>query len=403
VLRVALTGVTGLLGRNLLMEIVKRNIRQLDGLEIVLLGRSSVGRTLQQRVAEIMESDGADYLDIKPDQTCLIREFFERNVRYLRFSLQDGGLGISPDDWQVLRSSPIDYFIHSAASTDMRQSAATHTEAVNFTGMKELIRLVDTLNVRDLSYISTAYVGRSDCGLISPDSMHADGLERNPYELSKRNSEMLFRTWARDSSIRCRVFRPSTICGRLVEQPHGSTCKYDVFYGWAAFFLREKMRRVGTRDDPFSCWETLDARVRYSGESGLNIIPADFAAKLIWSISTSDIADMSFHIANETNTPHALYIPLMLEELRVRGVKQVNVLPDVQNPLERRYYRTVGAAFTPYITDAECRFDLSNFMPLLRPSITRFPEVDMRAFRTLMRYAVEDGLGVVNRRIGASG
>jgi nucleoside-diphosphate-sugar epimerase len=38
-MRVALTGATGFLGRNLLFEIVKRNLQALDRLQVVVLGR----------------------------------------------------------------------------------------------------------------------------------------------------------------------------------------------------------------------------------------------------------------------------------------------------------------------------------------------------------------------------
>jgi hypothetical protein len=60
--RVALTGATGLLGRNLLFEFIKEYADDPTNLHFVLLGRGESRTSLRQRVEEILLTDGAAYL-----------------------------------------------------------------------------------------------------------------------------------------------------------------------------------------------------------------------------------------------------------------------------------------------------------------------------------------------------
>ena len=45
-----MTGATSLLGRNLLFEIIKQNINDLDKLEIIVLGKEKNGKNLSRRI-----------------------------------------------------------------------------------------------------------------------------------------------------------------------------------------------------------------------------------------------------------------------------------------------------------------------------------------------------------------
>ena len=49
-MRIAMTGATSLLGRNLLFEIIKQNINDLDKLEIIVLGKEKNGKNLSRRI-----------------------------------------------------------------------------------------------------------------------------------------------------------------------------------------------------------------------------------------------------------------------------------------------------------------------------------------------------------------
>ena len=60
-MRVAVTGATGVLGRNLLFELIKRHRGDLDSLEVLVLGRSRGGRDVRRRAEDAVLSDGLPY------------------------------------------------------------------------------------------------------------------------------------------------------------------------------------------------------------------------------------------------------------------------------------------------------------------------------------------------------
>ena len=74
-MKIAITGVTGLVGRNLLFEIIKQNMNALEDLEIFVFGRGSGDVTLQERVEEIIKQDGVLYLGIDKSKTGRIKEY----------------------------------------------------------------------------------------------------------------------------------------------------------------------------------------------------------------------------------------------------------------------------------------------------------------------------------------
>lgn len=63
--RIAMTGATSLLGRNLLFEIFKENIHDLDRLELILLGRAKESQTLRDRVREMVQRISSSPIYVK--------------------------------------------------------------------------------------------------------------------------------------------------------------------------------------------------------------------------------------------------------------------------------------------------------------------------------------------------
>lgn len=93
-MRVALTGATGFLGRNLLFEIVKRNLHALDRLQVVVLGRRRRGHSLKDRVRDILLTDGSRYIGLSEERDTVLREFCERSVDCIEMDLELDGLGL---------------------------------------------------------------------------------------------------------------------------------------------------------------------------------------------------------------------------------------------------------------------------------------------------------------------
>ena len=93
-MRIAITGATGLLGRNLLFEILKNNLRNLDNLQIFILGRSHEGCSLNQRLSDIILNDGLEYIaSSKASHNQLLSA-----ITAIPFDLTLNNLGISGND-----------------------------------------------------------------------------------------------------------------------------------------------------------------------------------------------------------------------------------------------------------------------------------------------------------------
>src|SRR4030042_1842254 len=106
-MRVVLTGATGFLGRNLLFEIVKRNLHALERLEVVALGRNRCGRSLQERMRDIFFRDGSAYIGLTEARGGPLRGFWENNVRCIEMDLEQENLGLTDRALQSLRAGPI--------------------------------------------------------------------------------------------------------------------------------------------------------------------------------------------------------------------------------------------------------------------------------------------------------
>jgi nucleoside-diphosphate-sugar epimerase len=386
--RIAITGASGLLGRNLLFEIAMRHLASGEEIEILLLGRGKGPQGFRARMREIMRHDGALYCGLT-DPSPLIG-FCDSNVRCIEMDLATQGLGLSADALGTLRAEPIAHFFHAAAVTDLRDRPAgvEYLRRTNVTGTRQLLDLTVSLSIAEFVYVGSAYACGRTGGLIAPDYVPSpDTPFRNPYEETKLDAELAVRHFAKQSAMRCRCFRPSIICGRLIEPPLGRIDKFDVFYGFAAFFLHAKMRACKALNDVYAVPIEMPVRVLCSEHGGLNIVPADFVAKAMYDICLHDLQGEGFHLVNAGETPHRVYIPLMANTVNVHGLKYVSEMPRNLSRLEAIFYKVFGTIFEPYTMAEPMLFDTSNVDGFLRDRGLVCPPVDAIRFMQLMDYA----------------
>jgi nucleoside-diphosphate-sugar epimerase len=395
-MRIILTGATGLLGRNLLFEILKQNLNRLEDLEIFVLGRPQKEAPLEERLDNIIANDGYDYIGIGPKSSVEVRKKIDKSINPIAFDLTHDDLGISPDDFEKLKEKKIDHFFHVAALTDFRAGSAIEDklEEVNVKGTQRVLSLISKLKVDQLIYISSAYACGSKTGVVEPDYVNINEQFRNPYEKSKLKAEILVRDFAKKNKLNFKVFRPSTICGRLIEKPIGCINKFDVFYAWGSFFLRIKYKHLQSLDNIYDIKYQLPIRIHFNPNSGLNIIPVDFAAKVLYQTSTNNWPGNSYYLANVGETPHKLYVKMILDALGMEGYSFVANEPTDKNEIEKFYYKTVGKIFTPYAVSKPIMFDVSNLKYNLRKINLVCPEVNEKALTKLVDFAKKKFFGL---------
>ena len=398
--RFVLTGATGLLGSNLLFEIIKQHLNDLDAVEIIILGRGKDDLDIEQRIRDLILKEGVSYLNTSAETVRKKEGLFEKTLRCMHLDLDQGDLGLTPTDYDYLKSEKIDIVFHVAALTDFRstEAAVTSLRRTNVRGTEQVLKLVSGLNIGQFCYVGSAYSCGKKEGSINPDFINLKQDFRNPYEATKLEAEMMVRIFSKETGVPCKYFRASTICGRLIENEIGEITKFDVFYAWAAFFLRAKLKQVkeleGIYDQPMS----MEVRILYNVSSGLNMVPADYAAKVMYLVATRQDDGGSYHLVNEKETLHGEYIPLMYETLNIQGLTHVDRVPEKTNKLEGLYYKTVGKIYTPYITSEPMLFNVDNIKQTLNEADLSCPEVDMKNFRTLMAYARKKNFGIQSSR-----
>lgn len=387
----AITGATGFLGRNLVLEIIKQNYLDLSNVDIFIIGRSSGIDSLEARMKQILEEEMIDYIgDQILDRDTLLNDVMA-SMKFI--SIISDGFEISHDDYKMLSCGTIDFFYHIAASTDLRHGAkvTTELEKINVDGTRAVLDLVDKLNVKEFCYVGTAYECGKTYGKIAPDYVNLNQSFRSPYKLSKLKAEILVRSFEK-KGMRFRYFRPSVTCGRLIENIIGATPKFDVFYSWAVFFIKYKQSKM--IGDFINTPINLDMRFYYSPSGGLNIVPVDLAAKIMYHSCILNDNNDSYHLANKTETPHSMYTSIMLESINVMGIKGVEYMPDNLNHLELLYYKSVGKILTPYVDQDPILFDVRSSESVCRKANIFWPEINEDSFRNLMKYAKNKAFGI---------
>lgn len=381
---IAITGITGLLGRNLAFELLHRYRDELHKLRIIALGRGQRGMPLSARIAAMLQTDGAHYLGTRE-----LQPFIDR-IQCVDFELGD-------DTAVQLPRGPVDYFFHLAASVDFRNTPKVieNLHRHNVEGSRRAIELSRQLQAATFVYVGTAYVSGYTTGLIAPDHLRLDQPFKNPYERSKLEGELLAReAFGSNSDTTLKIFRPSTICGRLLRPQPGQTPKFDVFYAWLAFFLRLKARAMGGRidyDQPLP----IDIRVQCHAQGTLNIIPADYAAQAMLEASLAPGGDQSYHLAAPVGANNRWVGANALQFLNIFIPPFVDTLPGQLNDLERLYYKkSVGLVYTPYLALEDVRFDLASLQRALPANFPACPPIDLPNLHTLLNYAKKYDFGL---------
>jgi len=394
--RIAITGATGLLGRNLLFEVIKQNLANLDDLQIFILGRDKESVDIQQRVEEIILNDGIQYLSLDKKKSEDIKKYIKTNIKCIDADLDDNKLGMKAEGVKLLKSAPMDFIFHVAALTDFRDTprVVEALKRTNVQGTQQILQLASTLKVGEFVYVGSAYSCGKVWGDIKPDYTNPNREFRNPYEETKAEAEILVRNFAQKTGVRCRYFRPSTICGRLMEPPLGSINKFDVFYAWGAFFFRLKLKKLKNWTNKYKDSFMLDARICYNLKSGLNIAPADYMAKVIYQTCIQNSPAENYYLVNNQEAPHGLYLEYMLREFNVKGAKVVDKIPENMNETEKFYYKTVGKIFTPYINSEPMLFNTENLKDVLRKAKLKCPQIDEKNLSILVEYAKKYDFGL---------
>lgn len=338
-MNIILTGVSGTLGSQVLLELFKKK----DIEKIFLLIRDKKNLLAHQRFERIITSISFKFsvLDI---------EEIKRKTKVL--NSKDF---FNPKNY--LSSSDSNYFIHSAGfvnlTTDPSQKEAIFEENFHFSK-----RIFETFNsfIKKFTYISTAF-SIGDIGGLIKNNYH-DTITpnyRNAYEASKHKTEQYLIEASDKKKVKIQILRPSVIGGNVEENPNHYISKYMVYYLIGKFFHKNPLLENNT------------IRLSVNFKTGLNIIPVDYVAKVISKVLFKEVQQLNIVHRKSTNLVSGLK-----RIIKTIGYEHFSFLDnqltsdiDNKNKLEEFYYQSIGEHLSPYTLSAPYEFDTKELEEIL--------------------------------------
>jgi len=370
---VFLTGATGLVGQYLLRDLLVRDT------PVAVLVRRQGGESARERVEGILAFWEAELGRRLPRPDCL-----EGNIT------QDGlGLDAAARRWVAVRRPRV---LHGAASlTFFGKDRTRDPWRSNLTGTAHLLDFCRTLGLRELHYVSTAYVCGKRTGLIREADLDCGQEFRNDYEHSKFEAEKLVR--AAPFLEHLTVYRPAIVVG---DSRTGFTSTYHGLYSYLyfAWILRQyaELEADGR-------WQ-IPARLNITGEESRNLVPVDWvSAVLVHLLDRPAPRGYTYHLTPDRPVTARAIEEAMSSEFGYYGLRFVG--PDglagqELNDVERTFYDYV-ARYEPYWNE-EPTFDATN-THTAAPHLP-CPQVDTACLERLIHFAVADQWGKRGKKAG---
>jgi nucleoside-diphosphate-sugar epimerase len=360
-----LTGATGLVGQYLLRDLLQ------EGTPLAVLIRSQGKDSAQERLEQVIAHWEKELYRKLPRPVCL-----EGDI-----TLPDLGLSRDARRWAAKHCTAV---LHNAASlTFFGKDRSSDPWLSNLTGTSNMLSFCRETGVRELHYMSTAYVCGKRPGTIFESELEHDHGFRNDYEHCKFEAEKLVRSAPFLDSLT--VYRPATIVG---DSQTGYTATYHGLYSYFQFAW---MLRQYANLQPDGRWH-VSLRINLTGDECRNLIPVDWVS----AVTTHLLLNPEHHKQTYHLTPLEPVTARQIEEAMSEHFGYYGpafVGPDglagPLNEVEQKFYDYVER-YAPYWSK-EPVFDCTNTRTAA-PHLP-CPQIDSACLHRLMEFAIQDRWG----------
>lgn len=348
---VLLTGVTGLVGRHVLRELLTEDV------PVAAMVRPGKGPAVLEGIMNLWEQQA--------------RRALPRPV-VIEGDLCDEA--VVPDARQRRWiAGNCDRILHSAASMSFREDRRGEPFRTNIDGTKRLLELCRSTGIRRFHHVSTAYI----CGLRQGAILETDldvGQELgNVYEKSKLEAEKLIRGAGFLDQLT--VYRPASVVG---DSRTGYVTNFHGFY--LPLQLAHVMAgRVPVREMN----ERFFAQLGLRGDEGKNLVPVDWLAKVItWLFTHPQHHGKTYHLAS----PHP--VPVVELQRVIRDAIEQYYPKPLAKSISEEELKSIEGMFYEYMLiyrshwRDDPKFDLTN----LRAAVPHLPCPEM-SYDVMMRVA----------------
>ena len=349
-MNIILTGVTGTLGSRILYELV---INKFDSIKKIYLLVRKKGKMLpEERIQRVLQSHATPV-------------FIQEHLKAIHTKVQLVHEIDFLNPSAFLNSNDENIFIHSAGyvnlSIDPSQEEEIFNENYNFT--KRLFTAYKGY-ISKFTFISTAFsIGDIGGQLQNDYTQINESAYRNYYEKSKHETEKYLINEAKESTVKVQVLRPSVLGGNVLDTPNFFVSKYMVFYLFAKFFQGKSQNDI--------------IRIAANGSTSLNIIPTDYAAKVIAKVFDQDIPQLNIVHSKGTNIIQGISKILNAVDFHKFTFTSDAIQEFIKkgNALEQLYYQTIGIHLHPYLTSRPYEWDtklLEEILPIPKYDVEEY-------------------------------
>lgn len=353
------TGVTGLIGGALVLELLERT----DDDVICLVRGTDDAHAHGRAITELSRAArlyGQDHL----------RPAIVTRVRGVAADVALDGCGVDAGSLP----GHVDYVWHCAASLKYHERDRDEIRQHNVGGTRNVLRLARSLNARELDHVSTAYVAGTAIGRVLESPDLPDGCPNNAYEDSKREAESLLHGV---DDLLVRVLRPSIVVG------HSRTLGAATFSG--IYTAADRLVRFRAEVDRLLPGHLADRPVMLRGRPDLlaNLIPVDSVVGGAVDLHLAPAPAGVFHLASTAPPSVADVVTAITrgaELLDPVFTEDASMLSEVDQALDR------GLSFQrPYMTQGK-DFDCTRSMAWCRPGRLALPLSSRRLVQMIDHY-----------------
>lgn len=361
-----LTGATGLVGQYLLRDLL------LAGQPVAVLVRGKGKKSADRRIEDILGHWERELGRSLPAPVVLAGD------------VSSDDLGLSPADRAWIKGHCRGVLHNAASLTFIGKSRDDEPWKSNFTGTANVLEFCRATGLRELHYMSTAYVCGKRTGTIYESELAVGQQFRNDYEECKLEAERLVRQ--ADWLDRLTVYRPAVITG---DSRTGYTATYHGVYSYIQFIWL--VVQLLTRDPDGRLYYPL--RLTITGGERRNLVPVDWVAGVTSHIVRHpQLHGRTYHLTPLRPATAGELHEAFAEYFRFYGTSFAGPTPlraEEMNEYEKMFYSYV-ARYEEYLT-TEPEFDSRNTQAAA-PHLP-CPHLDAACLHRLIDFAVHDRFG----------
>jgi len=375
-----LTGATGFLGSHVMAGFL------LKGKSVVIMGRSSGGESLKERIRKLLRWFGIEHLEV-------LLEFHETDFQKTRM-----GLGVNEFEKLYKRRLPI---IHCASDTSFSEKSRDRVMKSNVENLSEILNFAIKSRAKFFHFVSSAYAAGTDSIKCSEAPVISVNFN-NVYEESKAYAENIVSKRCGEGNLPYTIIRPSIVYGDSVT---GRSLRFNALYYPVRslqlirdIYLSDIKNNKGIKSSEWGIHINhegilqLPVRIFIPNEGKINLIPVNHFTESIFSIIENPLNKTYYHITSNNPQTMASLVKYTERFLKISGLEVVIGTPsadEMRNPPEELFDYFIRE-YRPYISDRRI-FTRENTNRAVSGVLP--PDLSYEIFERCMNFAVSADWG----------